>query len=62
MRDINDRSDEITARLAGKKRGVRFRRYARWGVWTIKAYGPGLKGEAPDFRTWKEALDWVLGL
>lgn len=62
MCDLIDRSNEIAARLAGKKRGIRFRRYARWGAWPIKAYGEGLdKENAPDFKTWKEAYDWIRG-
>lgn len=60
MRDIINRSYEIAARQAGKNRGIRFRRYARWGAWSIKAYGPGLdKENAPDFKTWEEAYNWV---
>lgn len=62
MRGIIDRSNEIAARAIAKKVGVRFRKYDRWGSWPIKAYGPGLAGEnALDFKTWKEAYDWIRG-
>jgi hypothetical protein len=63
MRDLIDRSYEIAARQAGKKRGIRFRRYERWGEWPIKAYDQGQdKENAPDFKTWKEAYNWVKGI
>jgi hypothetical protein len=62
MRGLIDRSNEIAARHLGQRRGIRFRKYDRWGSWPIKAYGPGLAGDnAPDFRTWKEAYDWIRG-
>lgn len=60
MRDLLDRRNEIAARQMGQKRGIRFRRYERWGGWPIKAYGDNLDADnPPDFRTWKEAYDWI---
>lgn len=54
---------EVEARRIGKEKGIRFRRYDRWGEWPIKAYGPGKTGEeARDFKTWKEAYTWVKGI
>lgn len=63
MHDLHDRSNEIAARQIGQKRGVRFRKYERWKAWSIKAYGNNLDAKnAPDFRTWKEAYDWIKGV
>jgi hypothetical protein len=62
MRGLKERSNEIAARTIGNKVGIRFRKYDRWGGWPIKAYGDNLDAaNPPDFRTWREAYDWIRG-
>ncbi|GAA4711497.1 hypothetical protein GCM10023228_16570 [Brevibacillus fulvus] len=51
---------EAAARKAGHVKGIRFRMYRRWGMYPIKAYIP--HADPQDFKTWKEAYEWVNGV
>lgn len=50
---------ERETRLAGRYKGLRFRRYEHWGLWSIKVYGDASGTEPRDFATWEEACEWV---
>lgn len=53
---------EQEARAIGKRKGILFRRYDRWGTWPIKAYSRTYIEGQNDFKNWYEALDWVKGI